>query len=61
VDDVLDRLVRQRAGERCEYCHLPQHAFTLRFQIDHVIAAQHGGPTIASNLALACGRCNRHK
>jgi hypothetical protein len=26
-----------------------------------VIAKQHLGPTTAENLALACGRCNRHK
>jgi hypothetical protein len=31
------------------------------FPIDHVIAGQHDGPTIASNLALSCLRCNLHK
>lgn len=31
------------------------------FQIDHIIARQHGGPTVADNLALACIHCNRFK
>jgi hypothetical protein len=29
--------------------------------VDHVIARQHGGRTVLSNLALACPRCNRNK
>lgn len=33
----------------------------MRFSLDHIIARQHGGSTIPENLALACGRCNRHK
>ena len=40
---------------------MPQSARRLRFPIDHVIAQQHRGPTAAANLALCCGRCNRHK
>lgn len=57
----LVRLVRARAGNRCEYCLLPQAALPLPFQIDHVVAEQHGGPTTEANLALACPFCNRHK
>ena len=53
--------VWERAASRCEYCGLPQSAFPLPFQIDHVRAEQHGGETIESNLALACTHCNRHK
>lgn len=53
--------VRQRADDRCEYCQLPQSAYKLRFPIDHVIARQHGGKTEASNLCLACPRCNANK
>ena len=33
----------------------------MPFHIDHVIARQHGGQTVFSNLALACLHCNRHK
>ena len=31
------------------------------FEVDHVIAKQHGGLDELSNLALACFRCNRRK
>ena len=31
------------------------------FQIDHIIAKQHGGSTASDNLALACIHCNRFK
>jgi hypothetical protein len=33
----------------------------LPFQIDHIIARKHAGPTNADNLALACFHCNNHK
>ncbi len=33
----------------------------MRFQIEHVVARQHGGRDSASNLALACQQCNLHK
>ena len=57
----LSGTVRQRALYRCEYCLLPQVAFPLPFQIDHVLAEKHGGQTVESNLALACAHCNAHK
>ena len=57
----LEQAVRERAGERCEYCLLPQSVSRIRFPIDHVIARQHRGATEFTNLALACERCNRHK
>ena len=40
---------------------MSQSVRRFRFQIDHVRPQQHGGPTAAANLALCCGRCNRHK
>ena len=57
----LERLVWERAGDRCEYCLIPQSADELPCHIDHIIAQQHGGDTVASNLALACYACNLHK
>jgi HNH endonuclease len=57
----LIRQVWQRAQARCEYCRLPSALYPSPFQIDHVIAQQHGGPTVADNLALACIHCNRFK
>jgi hypothetical protein len=57
----LSQQVWSRAGQRCEYCHLPAAVYPLPFQIDHIIARQHGGKTRLENLALACLHCNRHK
>jgi hypothetical protein len=58
----LRSLVRQRAGDRCEYCRLTQGASALGpLQIEHVVARQHGGGDEATNLALACDRCNLYK
>src|SRR4029077_21030735 len=44
-----------------EYCQLPQVLSSTRFQIDHIIAEQHGGGANAWNLALACLADNNHK
>lgn len=57
----LRSLIRQRAGFRCEYCHLPEAVSELRFQVDHVVAEKHGGETSPENLGWACFRCNSHK
>lgn len=61
MDQALADFVRRRAGDCCEYCRLPQAFSSTRFQIDHIIAEQHGGRTAASNLALACLADNNHK
>ena len=57
----LRQVVRARAGERCEYCHMPEVYSELRHVIDHVVAQQHHGPTVGQNLALSCGLCNGYK
>lgn len=57
----LERLIWKRARNRCEYCLIPQLADELPFHVDHIIAEQHGGLTVRSNLALACYSCNLHK
>lgn len=56
------RLVRQRAGHTREYCRTRQldEPFTT-YQIEHVIALQHGGTDADDNLALACSHCNLQK
>jgi hypothetical protein len=61
VNRELVLAVRDRAQERCEYCRIPQFALPLPFQIDHIVAEQHGGITALDNLALACPHCNRYK
>lgn len=61
MDPGLRRAIWQRAGNRCEYCHLPSELDVLPFQIDHVRALKHGGQTTADNLALSCLACNAYK
>jgi hypothetical protein len=61
VAETVERSVRRRANERCEYCRVPTAAYAVPFQIDHVIALQHGGESNLANLALACFHCNLHK
>jgi hypothetical protein len=61
MDAALEQLVWVRAKHRCEYCQFPADLSLLPFQIDHIIAEKHQGPTTADNLALSCERCNSHK
>ena len=62
MDSTTRQMVRKRARDRCEYCHLPQVAAQfLTFHIEHVQAQQHVGDDSLENLALACADCNRHK
>jgi hypothetical protein len=61
VPKELDRRVRRRSKELCEYCQLPRAFYPWAFHADHIIAEQHGGQSKYSNLALACSRCNRSK
>ena len=58
MDAALRDFVRQRAGDRCEYCHLPQEFSELRLHVEHIIPRQHGGPDDPENLAIACPDCN---
>jgi hypothetical protein len=61
MDEALEKLVRERAGHCREYYRLPEKCSSLSFEIDHIIARQHGGETTASNLALAGFADNHHK
>lgn len=56
------RLIRNRAGDRCEYCRLPQRLAGLAsFHVEHVRARQHGGTDDPDNLCWSCHRCNLNK
>src|SRR5262249_23416643 len=57
----LEALVWRRSKGRCEYCQMSQIFDELTFEIDHIISRNHRGKTTASNLALACFSCNKHK
>lgn len=58
---ALEREVWNRAGGCCEYCRMPQEYDETPFELEHIIAELHGGPTIPSNLCLAYFACNRRK
>jgi len=61
VSAALRQLVRERAGECCEYCLIPEAMTWALHTIDHITAEKHGGGTTADNLALACTLCNSRK
>jgi 5-methylcytosine-specific restriction endonuclease McrA len=60
MDAATREFVRRRAAGRCEYCLLRQEHCDLTHHVEHIVARQHGGSDDASNLALACHRCNLH-
>jgi len=59
--DPIARIVRGRAGGRCEYCHMPEAHVSSQFEIEHIVPKQHLGSDALGNLAWACAQCNRHK
>ena len=61
IPAAVRRAVVARADGRCEYCRIARRHDSEPFQIDHVLPRRHGGRTVAANLALACGHCNRAK
>lgn len=61
IPENLRSEVAQRAGYRCEYCRLPESYAIYPFEVDHIIAINHGGKTVIENLAYCCMRCNRMK
>ena len=62
MDRRTRQFVRDRAGNRCEYCGLPQELSPVaQLQIEHIIPRKHGGGDEEHNLALACIDCNLAK
>lgn len=61
MDAALIRLVWHRANGCCEYCQMLQAADDATFEIDHIIARKHAGPTVVGNLCLSCYYCNSSK
>lgn len=58
---VHEQFVAERAGHRCEYCHLPAAFLRISFVCDHIVARKHGGESEPNNLAYACPHCNSFK
>jgi HNH endonuclease len=61
VPAALRRLVRERSGDRCEYCLIPETVTFAPHWIDHIVAEKHGGKTQSDNLANSCVLCNQRK
>jgi len=61
MDARTRTLVQKRAGHRCEYCHIPEMAYSLSFHVEHIVASVHQRNDDPSNLAWACPPCNVHK
>jgi len=64
MDAATRDLVRRRANNRCEYCHIPQEATPfILFHVEHIVAKQHvlENRNDPSGLAYACDRCNAFK
>jgi len=57
----MQRRVRERAGNRCEYCRVSQEHQEATFHVDHVKPRREGGMTTLANLALACVSCSLRK
>jgi HNH endonuclease len=54
-------IVRERAGDRCEYCLIPQSLTSLPHTLDHIRARKHRGLTALANLCWSCAQCNAAK
>src|SRR5438876_8311897 len=62
MSPALQAQVRERAGNRCEYCQLRQEDSPLAaLHIEPIVPRIHGGADDHDNLALACIDCNLHK
>jgi HNH endonuclease len=61
VSETTRQQVRERAGNRCEYCLSHQYYTMGRLQIDHIQPIVKGGLDDLDNLGLACELCNQSK
>src|SRR5688572_25702721 len=61
ISEAVRQRVKQRAGNRCEYCLSHQDYVMGRLQIDHVHPVAKGGADTEDNLCLACELCNQYK
>ncbi len=61
ISNILKKLVINRAGNRCEYCRIPELLANYDFHIEHVVSIQHGGASSPDNLAFCCSFCNWKK
>lgn len=55
------RQVRDRAGDRCEYCRHPADFSCAPFVCEHVLPRVRGSGSAPAELAWSCPACNGHK
>ncbi len=48
------RIVSDRAGQRCEYCRMHQDLQGAVFHVEHIVPKSGGGSDELDNLAWAC-------
>jgi hypothetical protein len=58
IPESIRQQVRERAGQRCEYCRTPEGVSLYDHHVDHIISLKHSGPSGLENLAWACFQCN---
>ena len=46
MDAETKSRVRNRAGNRCEYCRIHQQHYIITFHVEHIVAQQHHGGTV---------------
>jgi len=61
MNAATPRLVRQRAGHRCEHCCIHEDDETWPFHLEHIVPKKHGGKDNPANLAWSCQSCNLAK
>jgi 5-methylcytosine-specific restriction endonuclease McrA len=52
------RQIRERDGHRCQYCAATAEQSGAHLHLDHLTPRSAGGEDAATNLVLACRRCN---
>ena len=61
ISKSVRKLVVLRAGNRCEYCRVPEYLSSFDYHIEHIIGVQHGGGNTQNILAYCCAPCNWKK
>ncbi|MEW6128968.1 MAG: HNH endonuclease [Acidobacteriota bacterium] len=61
ISRAVRRMVRQRAGNRCEYCRHPADYACAPFVCEHILPRVFSEDDSIENLAFACAACNGHK
>lgn len=61
IPQALRDAALERAQGRCEYCRVPEGSELVAYEVDHIVAEQHGSATESNNLAYSCFECNRSK